>query len=117
VYFENVGGDFLDIVPLQMNVFGRIALCGLMASYNATELPPGAKNIRAALTQRLRMQGLIVCDRAARIPQAIRQLGAWYAEGKHKFREDVREGGVDACRDGLNLLYTGGNFGKLVLKV
>jgi len=117
VNFENVGGDILDTVLAQMNVFGRIALCGLISGYNATEAPAGPKNIRAVLTQRLKMQGLIVFDWAARTPEAIAQLGQWHKEGKLKIREDVREGGLDAFPDVLNLLYTGGNFGKLVLKV
>ena len=117
VYFENVGGEILDTVLSQMNLFGRIALCGLISAYNATEMPAGPKNIRAVLTQRLKMQGLIVFDWATRIPEAIAQLGLWHKEGKLKIREDVREGGLDAFPDVLNLLYTGGNLGKLVLKV
>jgi NADPH-dependent curcumin reductase len=117
VNFENVGGEVLDAVLLQMNVFGRIALCGLISGYNATEVPEGPKNIRAVLTQRLKMQGLIVSDWAARIPEALAQLGLWHKEGKLEIREDVREGGLDAFPDVLNLLYTGGNHGKLVLKV
>jgi len=117
VYFENVGGEILDTVLLQMNVFGRIPLCGLISAYNATEMPAGPKNLRAVLTQRLKMQGLIVFDWANRVPEAVAQLGLWHKEGKLKIREDVREGGIDAFPDVLNLLYTGGNFGKLVLKV
>jgi NADPH-dependent curcumin reductase CurA len=116
VYFENVGGDILDTVLMQMNPFGRIAVCGLIAAYNATQLPEGPRNLRAVLTQRLRMQGLIVFDWASRVPEAIAQLGQWHKQGKLKLREDVREGGIDAYPDVLNLLYTGGNFGKLVLK-
>jgi NADPH-dependent curcumin reductase CurA len=117
VYFENVGGEILDTVLLQMNVFGRIPLCGLISAYNATEMPAGPKNLRAVLTQRLKMQGLIVFDWANRVPEAVAQLGLWHKEGRLKIREDVREGGIDAFPDVLNLLYTGGNFGKLVLKV
>ncbi len=117
VYFENVGGEILDTVLMQMNLFGRIPVCGLISAYNATELPSGPKNIRAVLTQRLKMQGLIVFDWANRTNEAIAQLGAWHKEGKLKIREDVREGGIDAYPDVLNLLYTGGNLGKLVLKV
>ena len=117
VYFENVGGEILDTVLMQMNLFGRIPVCGLISAYNATSVPEGPKNLRAVLTQRLRMQGLIVFDWANRIPEAVTQLGAWHKEGKLKIREDVREGGVDAFPDVLNLLYTGGNHGKLVLKV
>ena len=117
VYFENVGGEILDAVLAQMNLFGRIAVCGLISGYNATELPSGPKNLRAVLVNRLRMQGLIVFDWAKRYPEAIAALGAWHAEGRLKLREDVRDGGIDAYPDVLNLLYTGGNFGKLVLRV
>jgi NADPH-dependent curcumin reductase len=117
VNFENVGGEIFDTILLQMNVHGRIALCGLISAYNATQMPEGPKNLRAVLTQRLRLQGLIVLDWADRVPEAIAQLGAWHKEGKLKIREDVRTGGLDAFAETLNLLYTGGNNGKLVLKV
>ena len=56
-------------------------------------------------------------DYGYRIPEAITALGQWHAEGRLKIREDVREGGLAAFVDTLNLLYTGGNNGKLVLKV
>jgi NADPH-dependent curcumin reductase CurA len=117
VDFENVGGEIFDTVLMQMNVHGRVALCGMISAYNATKAPDGPKNLRAVLTQRLRMQGLIVLDWADRVPEAIAQLGAWHKEGKLKIREDVRAGGLDAFAETLNLLYTGGNNGKLVLKV
>jgi len=117
VYFENVGGDILDAVLPLMNVFGRIPVCGLISGYNATEVQPGPQNFRTILTQRLRVQGLIVTDWADRIPEAIANLGDWHKAGLLKIREDVREGGIAAFPQTLNLLYTGGNFGKLVLKV
>jgi NADPH-dependent curcumin reductase CurA len=117
VDFESVGGEVFDTVLAQMNPFGRIAVCGLISSYNATELPPGPKNIRFVLTMRLRMQGFIVFDFARRYGEAIAALSGWLKEGKLKFVEDVREGGIDAYPDVLNLLYTSGNRGKLVLKV
>ena len=63
-----------------MNLFGRIPVCGLISAYNATTGARGPKNFRAVLTQRLRMQGLIVFDWADRIPEAIAQLGAWHKE-------------------------------------
>ena len=76
VYFENVGGEILDAVLPHMNLFGRIAVCGLISGYNATEPASGSKNLRAVLVNRLRMQGLIVFDWAARYPEAIAALGA-----------------------------------------
>jgi hypothetical protein len=117
VNFENVGGEIFDTVLLQMNRFGRIPLCGLISAYNATSVPDGPKNLRMVLTQRLKVQGLIVFDWADRIPEAIAELGRWHKEGRIKIREDVREGGLDAFPQVLNLLYTGGNQGKLVLRV
>jgi len=115
--FENVGGAIFDTVLAQMNLFGRIAVCGFISTYNATEPQAAPKNLRAVLVNRLRMQGLIVFDWAKRYPEAIAALGAWHAEGKLKLREDVRDGGIEAYPDVLNLLYSGGNFGKLVLRI
>lgn len=116
VYFENVGGEIGDTVLAQMNPFGRIAVCGLISAYNATEAPAGPKNFRSILVNRLNVRGFIVFDFLDQYPQAIKQLGEWNKAGKLKFRQDVREGGVDAYPDTLNLLFTGGNNGKLVLK-
>ncbi|MBC2858094.1 NADP-dependent oxidoreductase [Stappia sp. 28M-7] len=117
VNFENVGGEILDTVLAQMNTFGRIAVCGLISAYNATTPQPGPANLRFLLTQRLRMQGFIVFDFIRENPVALADLSQWVSQGRLKFREDVREGGVDAFPQVLNLLYTGGNFGKLSLKV
>jgi NADPH-dependent curcumin reductase len=117
VYFENVGGEILDTVLLQMNLFGRIPVCGLISAYNATAMPDGPKNLRCILTQRLKMQGLIVFDWEKQFPEAISTLGRWHQEGRLKIREDVRTGGLAKFTDTMNLLYTSGNNGKLVLKV
>ncbi|MFM9939149.1 MAG: NADP-dependent oxidoreductase [Hyphomicrobiaceae bacterium] len=117
VYFENVGGEILDAVLPQMNTFGRIAVCGLISAYNATSVPDGPKNFRAILTQRLRVQGLIVSDWMDRFPEAIEVLARWHKEGRLIMREDVRTGGVDKFVETLNLLYTGANQGKLVLEI
>jgi NADPH-dependent curcumin reductase len=117
VNFENVGGDILDTILPRMNTFGRVAICGLISAYNAAATPDGPRNFRAVLAQRLKVQGLIVSDWAARIPEAIDALAGWNGDGRLKLREDVRTGGIPAFLDTLNLLYTGGNNGKLVLKV
>lgn len=117
VYFENVGGEILDTVLPRMNTFGRIAVCGLISAYAATELPPGPRNLRFVLTQRLRMQGLIVFDWEDRVPEAIAALSGWVREGRLVLREDIRPGGLAAYPAVLNELYTGGNHGKLVLEL
>ncbi len=117
VYFENVGGEILDTVLAQMNRFGRIPVCGLISTYNSTEPPSAPRNLRSILVNRLRVQGFIVFDFIKRYPEAAAALAGWLREGKLKFRQDVRDGGLEAFPDVLNLLYTGGNFGKLVLRL
>jgi NADPH-dependent curcumin reductase CurA len=100
-----------------MNFRGRVAICGLISAYNATSPVPGPYNFRSVLVNRLRVQGFIVFDFIDRYPEAYEKLGTWHKEGKLKFREDVREGGLEAFPDVLKMLYTGENFGKLILKV
>lgn len=117
VDFENVGGPILDAVLPLMNPFGRIAVCGLISAYTATTPPPGPANLRFLLTMRLKMQGFIVFDFARENPIALADLSQWIVQEKLHFREDVRDGGIDAFPETLNLLYTGGNFGKLSLRV
>ncbi len=117
VNFENVGGDILDTILMQMNVHGRIALCGLISGYNATELPKGQNPPRRADPA----PGPCAASSCSIGPTAYQrpspQLGAWNREGKLKIREDVRTGGLEAFAETLNLLYTGGNNGKLVLSL
>ena len=117
VLFENVGGEVFDTEIMHMNKRGRVIVCGLIADYNSTGDIHGLKNVRSVLVNRLTMQGIIVFDYVEHYGEAVRELAGWMKEGKLKLREDVREGGVDAYVDTLNLLYTGGNFGKLVLRV
>jgi len=117
VNFENVGGEILDTILPMMNLFGRVAVCGLISEYNATEMPEGVKNFRVILVKRLRVQGLIVFDWAKRYPEGVADLVRWRDEGKLKLKEDVREGGVAKFAETVDLLFSGGNFGKLVLKV
>ena len=107
VYFENVGGEIFDTVLTRMNMFGRIAVCGMISAYNATSAPDGPKNLRSVLVNRLTMRGFIVFDFIDRYPEAISALSEWNAKGLIKFRQDVREGGVDSFVDTLNLLFTG----------
>ncbi len=115
--FENVGGEVLDAILPLMNTFGRIAICGLISGFGHVAPPPGTRNIRCVLTQRLKMQGMIVGDWRQRFPEARQTLAQWVGAGKLALTEDIRQDGIDAFPDVLNLLYTGGNFGKLLLKV
>jgi NADPH-dependent curcumin reductase CurA len=115
VVFENVGGPVLDAALRLMNPFGRIAICGLVSQYSATD-PYGVKNLRSVLTNRLRVQGFIVSDRMEMWPGALAELAQWVAAGKIKYRESVAHGLESAPRAFLGMLR-GENFGKQVVKL
>ncbi len=121
IYFENVGGAVFDAVMPLLNPCARIPVCGLIAQYNATELPPGPDRLsllpRLLLTKRIRMQGFIVFDDFGdRQAEFIAAMLPWVREGKVRFREDVVEGLENAPEAFIGLLQ-GRNFGKLVVKV
>jgi NADPH-dependent curcumin reductase CurA len=115
VVFENVGGAVLDAELRLMNPFGRIAICGLISQYSATD-PYGVKHLRSVLTNRIRMQGFIVSDRMELWPRALADLGQWVADGKIKYRESVAHGLENAPQAFLGMLR-GENFGKQVVKL
>ena len=115
IYFDNVGGEMLDILLARMKLFGRIVVCGMIADYNATE-PYRLKNLRAVLVNRLKLQGMIVFDWKERYGEALKALGGYYAAGKLKTRESVVEGLANAPQ-GLVSLLKGGNFGKQLVKL
>jgi NADPH-dependent curcumin reductase CurA len=114
-YFENVGGTILDTVLTMMNVKSRIAVCGLISDYNATE-PYGVKMFRSILVNRIKVQGLIVFDWLERYPEGNKALQELAAAGKLKTRESVLDGIENAPR-GLVGLLKGENFGKQLVKL
>jgi NADPH-dependent curcumin reductase CurA len=116
IYFDNVGGEILDAVLGQMNLFGRVIECGLISMYNATEAVSGPSNYPRILMKRLKIQGFIVIDYLARYPEAFRALYTLYAQGKLKWSLHEVEGLENAAK-AVRLLYTGGNTGKLLVKV
>jgi NADPH-dependent curcumin reductase len=114
-YFENVGGEILDAVLRRMNAHSRIAVCGLISQYNATEAY-GVKTFQSILTNRIRVQGFIVSDRMELWGKALPELIGWVASGKIKYRESVAQGLENAPKAFVGLLK-GENFGKQLVKL
>ena len=114
-YFENVGGEILDAVLRRVNPFSRIAVCGLISQYNATD-PYGVKSFASILVNRVKVQGFIVSDRIELWAKALPELTGWVASGKIKYRESVTEGLENAPRAFIGLLK-GENFGKQLIKL
>jgi NADPH-dependent curcumin reductase CurA len=113
-YFENVGGAVLDAVMLQMNPFGRIAVCGMIAGYNDAATPMALP--RLILTQRLKIQGFIVSEHPALWPKALAELGAGVATAAIKYRESVAQG-LEAAPGAFLGMLQGKNFGKQLVKL
>jgi NADPH-dependent curcumin reductase CurA len=116
VDFENVGGDIMDAVFRRLNLRARVVLCGLISSYNDTEPPPGPRNFRNLLVQRVLLQGFIVLDHLHRMPEAAAELVRWMQEGRLEPLETVVEG-FEQLPTAINMLFDGANTGKLVVHV
>ncbi len=116
VYFDNGGGDILDAVLPQINMGARIVICGAISQYNNTTPVKGPSNYFYLLVKRATMKGMLVTDFIDRYPQAAREMAGWMAAGKLKSREDIVEG-LQNFPEALLRLFTGENFGKLILKV
>jgi NADPH-dependent curcumin reductase len=110
---------FDAVLPL-LNNFARVPVCGLIAHYNATELPAGPNRVpqlmRAILVKRLTFRGFIVWDFAAQYPDFLRDMTGWLREGRVKYREDITNGLENAPRELIGLLK-GENFGKKIIRV
>ena len=116
VYFENVGGEHLEVALELMNRFGRIVACGMISQYNATEPPPGPRNIIQVVGKSLTMQGFIVSNYLDMVPRFFADMGQWVREGKMKWEETVVDG-IAKAPDAFLGLFTGANAGKMLVRL
>jgi NADPH-dependent curcumin reductase CurA len=116
VYFDNVGGEILDLMLTRIRRGARIVICGAISQYNNTTPVQGPKNYLSLLVNRARMQGMVVFDYADRYGSAIAELAGYLKDGRLKSREDVVDG-LENFPATLLKLFSGENFGKLVLRV
>ncbi|MCC6849837.1 MAG: NADP-dependent oxidoreductase [Deltaproteobacteria bacterium] len=116
VYFENVGGTHLEVALELMNRFGRIAACGMISQYNATEPPPGPRNLGLVIGKSLTMQGFIVSNYLDMVPSFFADMGRWVREGTIKWEETIVDGIAQAPEAFLGL-FTGANAGKMLVRL
>jgi NADPH-dependent curcumin reductase CurA len=116
VYFDNVGGEILDVALTQLARHARIIICGAISQYNSTTGVRGPANYMSLLVNRASMTGMVVFDYADRYPQAMQEMAGWIAAGKLKTREDI-VAGLETFPETLLKLFKGENTGKLVLQV
>jgi len=115
-YFDNVGGDFTStVISNHMNLFGRIAVCGSISAYNATELPTGPYPFGTFIGKQLRMEGFIVYRWVKEMPAAITEMAKWMQEGKLKHQEHITKGFENMPKAFFGLLR-GENTGKAIVE-
>ena len=115
IFFENTGGAIQHAVFDAMNAHGRMVVCGMIADYIAEE-PSAGPNWIPIVKKRLTIRGFTVPDHYAEIPALLEQLAPYVMSGKVKYRSHVLEG-LESSIEGLNLFFTGGNRGKLIVKL
>jgi NADPH-dependent curcumin reductase len=116
VYFDNVGGEILDLALARLARHARVVICGAISQYNVTDRVAGPSNYMSLLVNHASMTGFVVSDYGKRYGDGAREMAGWLREGKLVSREDVVEG-LENFPDTLLRLFNGENIGKQVLKV
>ncbi|HTZ68325.1 MAG TPA: NADP-dependent oxidoreductase [Roseiarcus sp.] len=112
--FENVGGEPFELALGRLNDFSRVAICGLIASYEGP--PTVLPDMRIFLVKRFKMEGFIVSDHDDLWPQALAELAGHVAAKRLVWRETIRDGLENAPQALIDLLH-GQNFGKMLVRV
>mmetsp|Transcript_86313 Transcript_86313/g.105910 ORF Transcript_86313/g.105910 Transcript_86313/m.105910 type:complete len:394 (-) Transcript_86313:78-1259(-) len=116
-YFDNVGGKTLETMLTKMNRFGRIAYCGHISGYNSESAAVSVNQFQMILMRRLKIQGFICVDHMGDMMKCMAELLDLYVQGKMKVQEDIQEKPISKYVECVNMLYTGKNTGKLMMKV
>jgi len=115
LYFENTGGPVQHITYGRMNAHGRIIVCGMIADYNTDKPSPGPNWINM-IRRRLTIQGFAMPDHWDNVPAMMEKLSVYLMDGKIKYRAH-KLNGLESAIEGINLLFTGGNTGKLMVEL
>jgi NADPH-dependent curcumin reductase CurA len=117
VYFENVGGPVFEAVLPLFNPKSRMTICGLIAHGDAPDANAGAREAERATARGATVTNLFVGDYVEGHQDAfLRDMAPWVAEGKVRYREDIREG-LETIPAAFAEMLKGGNFGKMLVRV
>lgn len=115
-YFDNVGGPMLDAVLPNMAHYGRVAVCGMVAAYNADAPLPGPARFDQVLMRRLRIEGFFIPDFLHRGAEFLPQLRGWHDEGRLVTRFDEHRG-LENVLDAYAGMLSGRGIGKVIVEV
>ena len=116
IYFDNVGGEHLEVAIEMARPFARLVECGMIANYNATEPAPGPRNIIMIVGKSIKMQGFIITHFAHLQPRFLKDMGGWIADGRIKWEETIQQG-IDKAPDAFIGLFSGNNTGKMLVRI
>jgi NADPH-dependent curcumin reductase CurA len=114
VYFDNVGGDHLDAALIRMNPRGRVAVCGMISTYNGEPAPVRA--LPAMIYGRLTLQGFVTTDFQHLAAAFAADMTGWLKDGSIAYQETIL-GGIERAPEGLIGLFTGANRGKMLIRI
>jgi NADPH-dependent curcumin reductase CurA len=115
LYFENTGGAVQHAVFERMNAHGRIMVCGMISDYN-TQTPAAGPNWIPIIKKRLTIQGFTMPDHYDKAPEMMQKMAGYLMAGKIKYRAHTLHG-LESAIEGINLLFSGGNTGKLLVEL
>ena len=113
LYFDNVGGDTLQAAMERLRLGARVVLCGLMAQYNTTEMPPGP-NPAWIIKARATVRGMVVYDHEDLRERFVSDVSGWLKEGRIRYLEDRTEG-LENAPEAFSRLMRGDNVGKAIV--
>jgi NADPH-dependent curcumin reductase CurA len=114
IFFDNVGGETLEAVLMNLRTFARISLCGQISGYNDEKLEYGPRLYMNLVVNQAKMQGYLVGRWADQFPKAIAELKQWYKEGKINSKETIISGPITDVPKTFIELFKGNNIGKMI---
>ncbi|HXC56980.1 MAG TPA: NADP-dependent oxidoreductase [Rhizomicrobium sp.] len=114
VYFDNVGGDHLEAALRRMNALGRIAVCGMISTYNDQQT--GVRGLSSIIYGRVTIRGFVTADFMPLYGQFNEEMTGWLKDGRIKYQETLFEG-IAQAPAALIALLNGANTGKMLVKL
>jgi len=115
ILFENVGGPVMDMVIERINKFGRIALCGMISTYNGN-VGQSVNSLLQLVNKTARIEGFLVTNYMHRYHEVTRLLEGWVLEGKLKYEIDILDG-LDSVIDAMARIFHGRNRGVQLVRI
>ena len=115
VYFDNVGGNQLDAALATARNRARFAICGMIDQYNGGT-PPSFRFLMRIIAARITIRGFLYTDFVGELPSFHEEMAGWVREGKIQSRQTIHDG-IEAAPQAFLDLFTGGNVGKMLVRL